>query len=280
MDPFAAHLERWALVPDGEAIATRSSRLLPVARRGQPLMLKIAFEWEERWGAGLMVWWDGIGAARVLEHDADAILMERATGRRSLAAMADAGEDGDETACGIICEAVAELHRPRASAPPELIPLEERFTALMARRGESGILALCAATARRLLDQPQEVVPLHGDIHHGNILDFGRRGWLAIDPKRLIGERAFDYANLFCNPTLELATQEDRLVRRVEIVSRAAVLDRRRLLQWIIAWAGLSALWSIEDGQDREVEPTLRVAQIAAGLQDASGFLRHGGNAA
>ena len=39
-------------------------------------------------------------------------------------------------------------------------------------------------------------------MHHDNILDFGERGWLVIDPKRLHGERAFDYANIFCNPDL------------------------------------------------------------------------------
>ena len=41
-----------------------------------------------------------------------------------------------------------------------------------------------------LAGEPHEIGVLHGDIHHGNILDFGARGWLAIDPKRLQGERA------------------------------------------------------------------------------------------
>jgi streptomycin 6-kinase len=46
-----------------------------------------------------------------------------------------------------------------------------------------------AATARELLAKPSEVVVLHGDIHRGNVLDFGPRGWLASDPKGLVGER-------------------------------------------------------------------------------------------
>ncbi len=33
----------------------------------------------------------------------------------------------------------------------------------------------------------------------------GPRGWLAIDPKGLIGERGFEYANLFRNPDAEVA---------------------------------------------------------------------------
>jgi streptomycin 6-kinase len=39
---FGEYLERWKLTPDGEPIATPTSRLLPVRWRGSPAMLKIA----------------------------------------------------------------------------------------------------------------------------------------------------------------------------------------------------------------------------------------------
>ena len=58
-------LRRWRLVGDGDIIVTHRSRLVPVRRDGAPAMLKIALEVEERFGAGLMRWWDGVGAARV-----------------------------------------------------------------------------------------------------------------------------------------------------------------------------------------------------------------------
>ena len=67
---FDPWLARWGLVPDGTAIATRSSDLLPVRRAGVAAMLKVAFEPEERSGAALMSWWAGEGAAQVLEHEA------------------------------------------------------------------------------------------------------------------------------------------------------------------------------------------------------------------
>jgi streptomycin 6-kinase len=51
---------------------------------GQPVMVKIVHEPEERFGAGLMLWWDGDGAARVLAHEGDALLMERAVQRTRL----------------------------------------------------------------------------------------------------------------------------------------------------------------------------------------------------
>ena len=90
-------------------------------------------------------------------------------------------------------------------------------------------------------------VVLHGDLHHDNVLDFGERGWLAIDPTYL-GERGFDFANIFTNPDLAdparpVATGPDRFARRLEVVAEAAELDRPRLLRWILAWTGLSAAW-------------------------------------
>jgi streptomycin 6-kinase len=121
-----------------------------------------------------------------------------------------------------------------------------------------------ATTARELLASERDVVPLHGDIHHGNILDFGLRGWLAIDPKGLIGERGFDYANLFCNPEAAIALEPGRLPRQAHVVAEVAGLERQRLLKWIIAYAGLSVAWFIGDGEWEPAKAALAVAELAA----------------
>jgi streptomycin 6-kinase len=115
------HLARWDLVPDGEPITTPSSLLLAVRHNGVPAMLKIAREDEERHGGALMAWWDGDGAAKVLARHGPALLLERATGARSLTEMVATGQD-DEASC-ILCEVAARLHAPRAGSPPELVPL-------------------------------------------------------------------------------------------------------------------------------------------------------------
>jgi streptomycin 6-kinase len=258
---FDAYLARWGLIPDGAPAVTHSSSLLPVRRDGVPAMLKIAREAEERAGARLMVWWDGEGAARVLEHDGDALLMERATGGGSLAAMAREGRDDE--ASRILCAAAARLHAARDRPAPELVPLARWFRALEpAAAARGGIVARAAAAARELLASPRDVTVLHGDVHHGNVLDFGSRGWLAIDPKGLVGERGFDFANLFCNPDRETAAVPGRLARQADVVAAAAGLERGRLLRWVLAYAGLSAAWSLEDGDQPGV--VLAVAELAA----------------
>ena len=101
---FEPYLLRWGLVPDGDPITTSAARLLPVARSGEPAMLKLSVEEDERFGGVLMAWWDGEGAARVLARDGDALLLERATGPASLAEMARSGRDD----------------RPAALRPPPL----------------------------------------------------------------------------------------------------------------------------------------------------------------
>ncbi|HBO4051862.1 TPA: aminoglycoside phosphotransferase family protein [Pseudomonas aeruginosa] len=259
---FSPYLERWALQPDGEPFATHSSRLLPVRHRGAPAMLKISSAEEERFGHVLLNWWAGQGAARVLAYDHQALLMERATGGRSLLEMVRRGDDDEATR--ILCQAIERIHAPRSGALPELTPLERWFDSLYAaERHYGGLYVDCANAARYLLETAREQRPLHGDIHHGNVLDFGERGWQVIDPKRLYGERGYDYANLFTNPDAKTAQAPGRFERQLEIVVAASGLQRRRLLQWILAWTGLSAAWFDEDGNREETEAELAIARLA-----------------
>lgn len=103
---------------------------------------------------------------------------------------------------------------------------------------------------------------LHGDIHHDNVLDGGPRGWLAIDPKGLIGERGFDYANMLCNPGIDVAGGPGRLAARTTIVACEARLEPQRILLWTLAYAGLSASWTLGDGAD--ASQALAIAELAA----------------
>jgi streptomycin 6-kinase len=163
----------------------------------------------------------------------------------------------------------------RASpSPASLVPLEPWFRALWpAAEIHGGVLLKSAAAARGLLAQPREVGVLHGDLHHGNVLDFGPRGWLAIDPKGLIGDRGYDHANMLCNPDADTATAPGVMARRVGVVSEAARIAPVRLLSWFLAYLGLSAAWSLGDGPG-DARRTLEIAQMAAQQLEACSGLR------
>ncbi|MFR0688401.1 aminoglycoside phosphotransferase family protein [Enterobacterales bacterium AE_CKDN230030158-1A_HGKHYDSX7] len=262
---FTRVQDLWQFVAEGKPIVTPSSHLLPVRWQGRAAMVKRALEEEERGGAQVMIWWDGAGAAQVYAYDGDVILMERAEGERSLMHMALQGKDDD--ASRIVCDAVRRLHRAGCKPPPELLGLREWFRDLApAATRYGGLFPRCLETAEALLASEHDKVVLHGDIHHDNILDFGERGWLAIDPKRLHGERLFDYANLLCNPDLPTSREPRRFLRQLDVIVEHARVDRQRLLEWVLAFAGLSAAWFLDDGMAAASD--LAVAQLAAAELD------------
>jgi streptomycin 6-kinase len=49
---------------------------------------------------------------------------------------------------------------------------------------------------------------------------------------------------------------------RVNRVVQEAGLERQRLLQWILAWSGLSAAWILETGETPDVD--YYIARLAA----------------
>ena len=269
LTPFAPWLDRWELIPDGAPFETRYTRswLMPVRQDGAPAMLKIATSPEEVRGAALMARWAGEGAARVLAREAEALLLERLPAARSLADMARAG--ADDEASRVLCAVADRLHAPRPGGPPaDLCPIDLWFRALApAAAAHGGVLNAALDAVEGLLGDPRDIAVLHGDLHHENVLDAGPRGWLAIDPKGVLGERGYDYATMLCNPDEAMALKPGRMARQVAVVAEAARLEPRRLTRWLLAHAGVSLAWCIADGL--WVPEARRVAELAASLADA-----------
>lgn len=101
-----------------------------------------------------------------------------------------------------------------------------------------------------LLASSAENMLLHGDLHHTNILSAGRRPWLAIDPKGVLGEPAYEISAFMTNPfpqLLQSANPERILRRRADQFAEVLGLERARLTGWAFAQAVLSGWWSYED---------------------------------
>ncbi|MCO5222940.1 MAG: hypothetical protein M9947_15420 [Thermomicrobiales bacterium] len=231
----------WNLEPDGTPIVTHSSRLLAARRDDRPVMLKLTNVPEEVMGGAVLQWWNGDGAVRVLERSDNALLMERAIGPGSLYRQSLAGDD--ETTVAILCDIIERLHLPRTAPPPPTIPLRAWFVELLEAQPSEPEVVCGQNLARSLIDRQQDVVILHGDVHHQNVLDSGDGRWLAIDPKGLLGDRAFDHVNIFRNPTAGVAADPTRFAQRLDQITHRAQLDRKRLLEWTAAFCALSYCW-------------------------------------
>lgn len=253
-EPFQHFLDLWSLIPDGHQIETHSSSLLPVRRDGEALMLKVSHAEEEQTGGRLMAAWRVAPFVHVVELLESGLLMERgATTPR----FQDLPED---EAAQEFCNLIGLVHASKA--PDGLQPLAPRFEALVTG-GRGGFFDDAAAVAKDLLSKREPQLPLHGDMHHENILSVDNRGWRLIDPKGLLGPRGFDFANYFFNPSPSIALSQ--FEARLELVARYARISTRELLDWIIAWAGLSATWHLADNQD--ASPTLAIGQKALSLR-------------
>ncbi|MFN8467926.1 MAG: aminoglycoside phosphotransferase family protein [Caldilineaceae bacterium] len=241
------YLAAWKLSSPQLLTQTRTSQLYTVTHGGETAVLKLLApaEREEQRGALALRYFGGHGAVRLLRYDEDAQLMEYATGAE-LVTLVEGGED--EGATRIIAQVIGQLHGvPQDAAYDGLVPLERWFGALFAKAaadqeaGMGSIYVRSAAVAARLLADPRDIRVLHGDIHHYNIRQ-SARGWLAFDPKGLVGERTYDCANTLCNPGLPaLVHNETRLLTNAAILAEMLAIDLGRLLAFAYAYACLNA---------------------------------------
>jgi streptomycin 6-kinase len=100
---------------------------------------------------------------------------------------------------------------------------------------------------RELLSSAEASVLLHGDLHHFNILAGRRSPWLAIDPKGVSGEPAFEVGALLRNPEPRLYTDAAVQSRRVDVLHEELGIEKDRILGWGMAQAVLAAWWDFED---------------------------------
>ena len=90
------------------------------------------------------------------------------------------------------------------------------------------------ADLKKTMSQPRTVL-LHGDFHPGNVLAAAREPWLAIDPKPLLGDPAYDLAQWLGNrcEAVERSPDAGSAIRRqIDHLSDLLNLDPARVAGW------------------------------------------------
>lgn len=218
--------------------------------------------------------YDGHGAVRLLDYDMDdrALLLERLQPGTPLITLAD-----DEEITSYAAGVMLKLWRPiPANHPfPSVADWGQGFLRLRQRYdgGSSPFPMALLTEAESLYAEMSasmtEQVLLHGDLHHENILAAEREPWLAIDPKGLVGEPAYETGALLRNrlPDMhDLAQARNILARRIDILAERLDLDPTRIRNWAVAQVVLSLWWTIEDGGELP-EEGLACAKLLAEIK-------------
>lgn len=215
----------------------------------------------------------GRGCARLYDADpeAGALLLERLQPGTMLVTVED-----DEQATRIAAEVMQELWQPapRCHAYPSVADWGRGLRRLRLEfDGGSGpyperLVALAESLFADLLASQAAPVVLHGDLHHYNILQAERAPWLAIDPKGVVGEPAYEVGAILRNPLPQVATWPELAqiqARRVAILAEMAGFERERVAGWGVAQAVLAAWWSYEDHGESD-ETMIACAEALAAL--------------
>jgi streptomycin 6-kinase len=187
------------------------------------------------------------GVIKVISEEDGIILLERAMPGISLK---NYFPSRDDKAIEIACDITKRLHRAKITNAHNFPHIKEWLTILDIDQ-EIPLYYLEKAKDLRdkLLQTSHEDVLLHGDLHHDNILQHGS-SWLAIDPKGVIGEPAYEAAAFIRNPIVELLGNDNIhniICNRIFNFARILELPAQRLLDWCFVQAVLSWSFALED---------------------------------
>lgn len=256
-DRLYAKAAQWNVSLD-ETHQTASSLLGFGVRAGERVVLKLITGAQDELHSGKVLRaFDGSGAVRVLEDEVGAVLLERLEPGEELVSLVRRGEDDEATR--ILAGVIEKL--AGHTAPAECPTVAEwgkgfnRYVQSGDAQISSGLVREARSVYEEMVASQGPTMLLHGDLQHYNVLFDHGRGWVAIDPKGVVGELEYEVGALLRNPfeQPEFFSNRATVERRLKILTGLLPLDRTRVLKWSFAQAVLSAIWGIEDGY--EIQP-------------------------
>ncbi len=160
----------------------------------------------------------------------------------------------------LVTKQAPEGIRRLADIAQAMVERTPRVASALADPDDRRLLHTCAAAVRELLPEPGDRL-LHWDLHYDNILTGDREPWLAIDPKPLAGDPAFELLPALVNRWHDIVASGDvsrGIMRRFDAMTEILGLDRQRAIGWTLGRVLQNCLWLITDH-----EPALPPEQTA-----------------
>lgn len=262
--------QRWQLT-NVQPVSNLSYNFVAFATRGRDkVILKIGVPNRELVSEmEALKLFNGEGACQIIDCDEEKgfLLIEQLQPGKMLSEL-----ENDDERTRIALQVMKKIWRP-APEMGKFIRLKDWFAELENIRPTFN--GMTVPYPKELVEQVESSLPelfadehhlIHGDFHHFNVLS-SERGWLAIDPKGVIGPCGYEVGPLMINPwdnSIGSAQFEVRAKRRVSLLREGLGWEREKIIQWSTAHALLSSWWDYPNG---DWEYSLRCANIFSGLK-------------
>jgi streptomycin 6-kinase len=180
--------------------------------------------------------------------------------------------DRDEEATDILAAVIQQLTGQESAShttPEKFATIHDwargfdRYIASGDEQIPRGLVEAARDTCLNLAASQQQPKLLHGDLQHYNILFDSDCGWVAIDPKGVVGEVEYEIGAAMRNPIErpDFFLSPQTIERRLKQFTNKLNLNFERALAWTFAQAVLSGIWTVEDGFEVNAEkPALKLA--------------------
>ncbi|WP_144804527.1 aminoglycoside phosphotransferase family protein [Curtobacterium sp. BH-2-1-1] len=269
-------LDRWQLTPGRPIDGGSVSHVLDVTTAdGRSAVLKLSFPHREaEHEAAALRRWDGHGAVRLLDVDADdpfVFLLERCVPGVRLVDRDDLPAAERLTIAATLLTGLWDRggpSEPSGSSSPsspsspsgpfervadvtaEWADLVEERARRFAPGFDEGLVRRAAELLRVLPGSARRYVVVHGDANPGNVLAAERSPWLVIDPKPMIGDPAYDLSPLVVqvDDPFRHGDPVRVLGERLALLADVTGEPTERIAAWCTARLVEAALWSASRG--------------------------------
>ena len=227
-------------------------------KHGEELVLKIGFPGDEEFlkEVRALEIYNGNGSVRLIKADLEnyVMLLEGCIPGKSLHTMDD--ENKEALIFTNICKRVW-TKAPSNSIFKNVSDLIKEFDWYFENSKKTEkllpkeLVTKAQEKFKTLVSSTKDQFLLHGDLHHDNILS-SDRGWLAIDPKGIIGDREYEIAAFIRNPYFRFEKNEELISKdffavRIEFISTTLRFDKKRITDWAFVKQVITLIWTIQD---------------------------------
>jgi streptomycin 6-kinase len=224
-----------------------------ITTTGQPVILKIGYdpksiENEKQ----ALIYFNGNGSIKLIDHAEKyhALLLQQAISGITLTSFYPHQIDLVIDCYTSTMKKLHSKHLPSKYNYPHISEWLQAIDKLTPNHHiPASLLTNVISLKNKLLKTIATEVFLHGDLHHDNILKHNNE-WLAIDPKGVIGETAFEIAAfdfMYLNELANDINVNNTVETRINLLAKKADLDAQRIKDWILVRLVLMAAWNIED---------------------------------